>query len=42
MEHVTKCANWNVKGIAHKKEEEDSVLGEKQFEISKIREKLWN
>ena len=38
MKHIMKCANWNVSGMAHREEEPDSVLGEKQFEVLKITE----
>jgi hypothetical protein len=38
MEYVIKCASWDVRSMAYREEEEDSVLGEKQFEISKITE----
>jgi hypothetical protein len=39
MEHVIKCANWNARGMAYREEEEDRVLGEKEFEISKSQNK---
>jgi hypothetical protein len=39
MEHIMKCANWKVRGQGHREEEEeDCVLGEKQFEITTIKE----
>ena len=30
-ENITKYATWNVRGIAHKVEERDSVLNEKKI-----------
>jgi len=38
MEHIMKCANWNVRVLAHREEEPDSVLVEERFGISKITE----
>ena len=29
-----KCANWNIRDLAHIEGGQDSVLGEKEFEIS--------